>query len=144
MRVPKAELEALAAAAEYIELEGLPIAAKLKSLLARFEEKSKETVDPGHMTAMQVENALVAHSSGKVVPVTGARAIFWIKQAAVWNKIAPKLEDVETVARWLGRQGWMSATTIAETSYKWEQYLAKARADRTQVQVPKRREFTGE
>lgn len=128
-RVSKAELEALKAAVDYFECEGLPLYKALKSLLEKFNDKAKAAAEPGSMTPAQIENILVQFSSDKVVPVTAARDIFWIKQYNLWKGYGPNPEQVELVARWLGRQTWMSPMTLDQIAYKWPQYLSKAKAE---------------
>lgn len=137
-------MEALRAAADFFENEGLPLFKPLRSLLSKFDAKAKVAADEGCMTPAQIENLLVMYSSDKVVPITAARDIFWIKQYSTWKVMAPKPEQVELVARWLGRQAWLSAVTIDQVAYKWPQYLAKATAEgKAQTQV-QHAEFTGE
>lgn len=142
-RIAKKELEALASAVEYFEAEGIPLADSLRSLLDKFNIKAKDTDDPNCLSPAKVENALVKFSNGKVVPVVAARSIFWIKQYQVWKQMGPTLEQVETVAKWLARQGWLSPMTIDGVAYKWPSYLARAQAEKP-VTVASRKEFTGE
>lgn len=144
-RVAKKELEALSSAVEYFEQEGLPLFLPLKSLLEKLDSKAKDTSESGPSPA-QIENCLVMYSSGKVVPVTAARNIFWIKQYSQWKALGVKMEQVETVARWLGKQGWMSPMTIDQVAWKWPSYLARASAtsEASSANTGSRKEFTGE
>lgn len=146
-KIAKKELEALASAVEYFEAEGIPLADSLRSLLDKFNTKAKDTDDPNCLSPAKVENALVKFSNGKVVPVVAARSIFWIKQYQVWKQLAPTVDQVETVARWFGRQGWLSPMTIDQVGYKWTSYLARAMADPAGNKpqgTNSRKEFTGE
>src|SRR5258708_1169910 len=106
MRVSKKEIEALSAATRYFEQEGLPLFVSLQSLLDKINSKAKERDEPGGLSPAKIENCLVMYSAGKVVPVTAARSIFWIKQYQAWKGLGPTIEQVETVAKWLARQGW--------------------------------------
>lgn len=142
-KIAKKELEALSAAVEYFENEGLPLAVSLRSLLEKFNSKAKDAAEEGVLAPAKVENLLVMYSSGKVVPVIAARSLFWIKQYQVWKQLGPTPEQVETVARWLARQGWLSPMTIDNVAYKWPSYLARALAEKP-VTVASRKEFTGE
>lgn len=146
MRVTKKQTEALAAAVDYFEQEGLPLAVSLRSLLEAIDAKAKTVDDEKGLSPAKIENALVMYSAGKVVPVVAARNVFWIKQYQAWKALGPTIEQVESVARWLGRQGWMSPTTIDRVVYQWPSYLARATTEnRTQVQAQAvRKEFTGE
>lgn len=146
-RIAKKEIEALSAAVEYFEQEGLPLSLSLKSLLNKLDAKAKDTGEPGTPTPAQIENCLVMYSSGKVVPMVAARNIFWIKQYQQWKSLAPTIEQVELVARWLARQGWMSPTTIDRVAYQWPSYLARATAESRTVSANSgsgRKEFQGE
>lgn len=147
-RIAKKEMEALSAAVEYFEQEGLPLFLPLKSLLEKLDGKAKDVDSDGVLPVAKIENCLVMYSSGKVVPVTAARNIFWIKQYQAWKALRPTLEQVEVVARWLGNQGWMSPTTIDQVVYKWPSYLARASATKLGSVCPSgtiaRKEFTGE
>lgn len=146
-RVSKKEIEALSSAVEYFEQEGLPLSVGLKSLLDKLDAKAKDTSEAGPSPA-QIENCLVMYSSGKVVPMVAARNIFWIKQYQQWKSLGASLEQVETVSRWLGRQGWMAPTTIDQVAWKWPSYLARATAEKApnvqNVKLVARKEFTGE
>lgn len=140
----KKEIEALSAAVEFFEQEGLPLSVSLKSLLAKLDAKAKQASDGTGLAPAKIENILVQFSSGKVVPVIAARDIFWIKQYQVWKKYEPTEEQVETVARWLGRQHWLSPLTIDQVSYKWPSYLGRASAEKPIQEASGRKEFTGE
>lgn len=143
-RVAKHELEALASAVEYFESEGLPIYKGLKSLQDKLGAKAKDT-PAGGMTPAQIENVLVQYSSDKVIPVIAARSVFWIKQFGIWKGYGPTETQVQVVARWLGKQAWMSPQTIDQVAWKWPQYLAKAQHDEKQCDNTSfRREFVGE
>lgn len=123
----------------------MPLFVALRSLLGKLDSSAKEAPDSTGLSPAKIENCLVMYSSGKVVPMVAARNIFWIKQYQQWRSLGPTLEQVEVVARWLGRQGWMSPTTIDQVAWKWPSYLARATAEKApNVQVVARKEFTGE
>lgn len=141
----KQEIEALSSAVDYFEQEGLPLFLPLKSLLDRLDAKVK-TADNGGPSPAQIENCLVMYSDGKVVPMVATRNIFWIKQFTQWKSLGVSIEQVELVARWLARQGWMQATTIDQVAWKWPSYLAKATAEGRVASLSSgsRKEYTGE
>ena len=144
-RVAKKEIEALSAAVEFFEQEGMPLSVSLKSLLNKLDAKAKETDDGTGLSPAEIENCLVMYSAGKVVPMVAARNIFWIKQYQQWKSLGPTIEQVELVARWLARQGWMSPTTIDRVAYQWPSFLARATAEgKPVVSTGSRKEFTGE
>lgn len=147
-RVAKKEIEALSAAVDYFEREGLPLSVALKSLLNKLDSKAKDlSEDPKGLSPAKIENCLVMYSDGIVVPMVATRDIFWIKQYQQWKSLSPTIEQVETVAKWLGRQRWMSPTTIDQIAWKWPSYLARASAEVHKAPVlgtSTRKEFDGE
>lgn len=146
-RVAKKEIEALSAAVEYFEREGMPLFVALKSLLGKIDAKAKDADDGSYLAPAKIENCLVMYSDGKVVPMIAARNIFWIKQHQQWKSLGPSIEQVELVAKWLSRQHWLSPTTIDRVAYQWPSYLARATAESrlsTGSQGSTRKEFTGE
>lgn len=145
MKVAKKEIEALSAAVEYFEREGMPLFVALKSLLGKIDAKAKDTGEEGVLVPAKIENCLVMYSAGKVVPMVSARNIFWIKQYQQWKALAPTIEQVELVARWLSRQHWLSPTTIDRVAYQWPSYLARATAEgKPSVSTGTRVEFVPE
>jgi hypothetical protein len=144
IRVAKKEIEALSSAAEYFEQEGMPLFLPLRSLLQKLDSKAKHVEDDKGLSAAKIENTLVMYSGGKVVPIVGARDIFWIKQYSAWKALAPTVEQLETVARWLGKQQWLSPMTFDQVGYKWPSYLGRASAEKPVQPSSSRKEFTGE
>lgn len=143
-RVTKKEIEALSSAVEYFEQEGLPLSVGLKSLLGKLDSKAKEATDDKGLSPAKIENCLVMYSAGKVVPVTAAREVYWIKQYQQWKQLNPTIEQLEVVARWLGKQQWLAPTTIDQVVWKWPSYLARASAEAKPQTAGARKEFTGE
>lgn len=143
MRIAKAELEALTAAASYFEEEGLPIAKSLKSLLAKFNSKAKDATEGG-LAPSKIEFVLVEFSAGKVVPVVAARDLFWIRQYQTWKQLQPTETQVQVVAKWLATQSWMSPMTIDQVARQWPSFLARSAAGTKVFASQARKEFTGE
>lgn len=150
VKIAKKEIEALSAAVDYFEREGLPLSVSLRSLLGKIDAKAKTSEDEKGLSPAKIENCLVMYSAGKVVSITGARNIFWIKQYQQWKALGPTIEQVETVAKWLARQNWMSTAslTIDQVAFKWPSFLAKATHDAAErAKYPSqgtRKEFEGE
>jgi hypothetical protein len=142
-RLAKKEIEALSSAVEFFEQEGMPLFLPLRSLLQKLDSKAKH-VEDGGMSAAKIENILVMYSGGKIVPTVGARDIFWIKQYSAWKPLAPTIEQLELVARWLGKQHWLSPMTFDQVVYKWPSYLGRASAEKPVQVASSRKEFTGE
>src|SRR5262245_31454689 len=120
------EVEALAAAADYCETQGLPLAKELRSVYAKLTTPSPQVQGAD---AAGIEHALVTQSKGRVIAAAGGRA-FWIVQSRVYGDLKATVEDAELVGRWIANQTWLAGRqyTIDTLARVWPNYLARARA----------------
>lgn len=120
------EVEALAAAADFCESQGLPLARDLRSLHAKLTAKPKtEGAD-----AAGLERALVAASDGRVVPTPVPGRGFWARLSRRYGDMGATVEQAELVGRWLATQHWASGKqyTLDSLAKWWPTFLARAQA----------------
>ena len=120
------EVEALAAAADYCEQQGLPFAASLRSL---YDKLTKPVPKTFGAPIAGIEKALVELSRGKVVRAQGGHS-YWITQSRRYGDMGATVEDAKVVGAWLGKQAWLRQIyTVDSLAFKWPNYLARAKAE---------------
>lgn len=92
--------------------------------------KAQLTTNEPSVNAPALEEALIAYSRGKVVPLANPIWPRYSRQAAL---AGATLQDAQVVGEWLYRQGWvqLKSQTLESVLRNWASWLGKARAGMT-------------
>ena len=91
-------------------------------------EQAPAGVNPG-----PIEQALIAGSRGKVVPLAGG----FPRASKIATSVGATPEDARAIGEWMARQGWLRGPqTMLDVLNKWPQWLAKARATEPPPSAP--------
>lgn len=126
VRFTKAEVQAIRDALSH--WEGLLTTSTKEEQAAR---QVLAKLDAAHESAVTgvapapIEQALIATSRGKVVPVDGG----WARASKQATAVKATVEDARLIGAWMARTGWLTGPkTLFDVLNQWPNWLAKAKA----------------
>lgn len=122
----KAEIAALRAAIGVCEVEGLPFAADLATLLEKLTAPFKPRDNGPDMTA--IEAVLIKESDGAIIPVQTGPG-WWSTLSRRCVDRGCTLDTAELIGRWLKRQPWARGMTVDRVAASWPSFAARAAQD---------------